>query len=62
MERDGLLRVAKDRHLALTETGRALATRVMRKHRSVERRLFELLGRPDRCPHGDPIPGLAELA
>jgi DtxR family Mn-dependent transcriptional regulator len=92
MERDGLLRVAPDRHLALTETGRALAIRVMRKHRlaecllvsiikvpweevsveacrlehviseGVERRLFELLGHPDRCPHGNPIPGLDELA
>jgi DtxR family Mn-dependent transcriptional regulator len=91
MERDGLLHVAGDRQLALTETGRALATRVMRKHRlaecllvsviklpweevhieacrwehviseSVERRLFELLGYPDRCPHGNIIPGLEEL-
>ena len=91
MERDGLLHVAGDRHLALTDTGRALATRVMRKHRlaecllvsviqlpweevhieacrwehviseSVERRLFELLGHPERCPHGNLIPGLAEL-
>ncbi|MBO0819699.1 MAG: metal-dependent transcriptional regulator [Nocardiopsaceae bacterium] len=91
MERDGLLHVAGDRHLALTETGRELATRVMRKHRlaecllvsviklpweevhieacrwehvvsdSVERRLFELLGHPERCPHGNVIPGLDEL-
>jgi DtxR family transcriptional regulator, Mn-dependent transcriptional regulator len=91
MERDGLLHVAGDRQLALTESGRALATRVMRKHRlaecllvsviklpweevhieacrwehviseSVERRLFELLGHPDRCPHGNLIPGLGEL-
>ena len=91
MERDGLLHVAGDRQLALTETGRALATRVMRKHRlaecllvsviklpweevhieacrweyviseSVERRLFELLGYPDRCPHDNLIPGLEEL-
>jgi len=92
MERDGLLHVAHDRHLALSETGRTLAMRVMRKHRlsecllvdvlklpsedaraeacrwehviseSVERRVFELLGHPDRCPHGNPIPGLSELA
>jgi DtxR family transcriptional regulator, iron-dependent repressor len=91
MERDGLLHVTDDRQLALSETGRALATRVMRKHRlaecllvdviklpweevhieacrwehviseSVERRLFELLGRPERCPHGNVIPGLDEL-
>jgi DtxR family transcriptional regulator, iron-dependent repressor len=28
---------------------------------AVERRLLELLGHPDRCPHGNPIPGLGEL-
>jgi len=91
MERDGLLHVAGDRQLALTDAGRTLATRVMRKHRlaecllvsviqmpweevhieacrwehviseSVERRLYELLGHPDRCPHGNVIPGLDEL-
>jgi DtxR family Mn-dependent transcriptional regulator len=91
MERDGLLHVADDRQLALTDAGRTLAMRVMRKHRlaecllvsviqmpweevhieacrwehviseSVERRLYELLGHPDRCPHGNLIPGLVEL-
>jgi DtxR family transcriptional regulator, Mn-dependent transcriptional regulator len=91
MERDGLLHVAGDRQLALSETGRVLATRVMRKHRlaecllvsviqlpweevhieacrwehviseSVELRLFDLLGHPERCPHGNLIPGLDEL-
>ena len=91
MERDGLLHVAGDRQLSLSEVGRMLATRVMRKHRlaecllvgviglpweevhieacrwehviseSVERRLLELLGYPVRCPHGNLIPGLAEL-
>jgi DtxR family Mn-dependent transcriptional regulator len=91
MERDGLLHVAGDRQLSLSEAGRTLATRVMRKHRlaecllvaviklpweevhieacrwehviseSVERRLLELLGYPVRCPHGNLIPGLAEL-
>jgi DtxR family Mn-dependent transcriptional regulator len=91
MERDGLLHVAGDRQLSLSDVGRALATRVMRKHRlaecllvdviklpweevhieacrwehviseSVERRLLELLGYPVRCPHGNLIPGLAEL-
>jgi DtxR family Mn-dependent transcriptional regulator len=91
MERDGLVRVEGDRQLALTDTGRTLAMRVMRKHRlaecllvdvirlpwedvhieacrwehvisdSVERRLVELLGYPQRCPHGNMIPGLAEL-
>jgi DtxR family Mn-dependent transcriptional regulator len=92
MERDGLLHVAGDRQLALTDAGRALATRVMRKHRlaecllvsvikmpweevhieacrwehvisePVELRLFEMLGHPERCPHGNVIPGLDELA
>jgi DtxR family transcriptional regulator, Mn-dependent transcriptional regulator len=91
MERDGLLQVAGDRHLSLTEQGSALAIRVMRKHRlaecllvdviglpweevhleacrwehvisdSVERRLADLLHYPVRCPHGNIIPGLAEL-
>jgi DtxR family Mn-dependent transcriptional regulator len=28
---------------------------------AVERRLLALLGNPQRCPHGNPIPGLAEL-
>jgi DtxR family transcriptional regulator, Mn-dependent transcriptional regulator len=92
MQRDGLLQVAGGRRVALTETGRALAMRVVRKHRlaecllssvfelplpqveieadrwehviseSVERRLVGLLGHPQRCPHGNPIPGLDELA
>jgi DtxR family Mn-dependent transcriptional regulator len=91
MERDGLMRVEGDRQLAMTDMGRMLATRVMRKHRlaecllisvigmpwedvhieacrwehvisdSVERRLVELLDYPVRCPHGNVIPGLAEL-
>jgi DtxR family Mn-dependent transcriptional regulator len=29
---------------------------------SVERRLFDLLGHPERCPHGNVIPGLDELS
>src|SRR6266480_2141338 len=32
MERDGLVHVAGDRHLTLSDHGRTLATRVMRKH------------------------------
>ena len=36
MERDGLLHVAGDRQLALSDAGRTLATRVMRKHRLAE--------------------------
>lgn len=44
MERDGLLRVAGDRHLELSENGRLLATRVMRKHRLAERLLHDVIG------------------
>jgi DtxR family Mn-dependent transcriptional regulator len=36
MERDGLLHVENDRQLALSDAGRTLATRVMRKHRLAE--------------------------
>jgi DtxR family transcriptional regulator, iron-dependent repressor len=91
MERDGLLHVAGDRHLELSELGRREAVAVMRKHRlaerlltdvigldyeqvhieacrwehvmseAVERRIVALLKKPLVCPHGNPIPGLAEL-
>lgn len=91
MERDGLVKVQGDRHLTMTELGRKLAIRVMRKHRlaeclliqviglpweevhieacrwehvmseAVEARLIGLLGNPQFCPHGNPIPGLDEL-
>ena len=44
MERDGLLTVEGDRHLELTEQGRQLATRVMRKHRLAERLLTDVIG------------------
>ncbi|WP_030485540.1 metal-dependent transcriptional regulator [Nocardioides aequoreus] len=44
MERDGLLTVEGDRHLELTVEGRALATRVMRKHRLAERLLTDVIG------------------
>ncbi len=44
MERDGLLSVAADRHLELTEEGRRLATRVMRKHRLAECLLVDVIG------------------
>jgi DtxR family Mn-dependent transcriptional regulator len=44
MERDGLLTVEGDRHLELTEDGRRLATRVMRKHRLAERLLTDVIG------------------
>jgi DtxR family Mn-dependent transcriptional regulator len=44
MERDGLLRVADDRHLELTGEGLVYATRVMRKHRLAERLLVDVIG------------------
>jgi DtxR family transcriptional regulator, Mn-dependent transcriptional regulator len=44
MERDGLLTVEGDRHLELTDQGRVLATRVMRKHRLAERLLTDVIG------------------
>jgi Mn-dependent DtxR family transcriptional regulator len=50
MERDGLLRVADDRHLALSETGRTLAMRVMRKYRLAE---CLLVVYPGRMRHRD---------
>jgi len=44
MERDGLLHVADDRHLDLTEKGRHEAIAVMRKHRLAERLLADVIG------------------
>ncbi len=44
MERDGLLTVEGDRHLELSDEGRVLATRVMRKHRLAERLLVDVIG------------------
>lgn len=44
MERDGLLTVEGDRHLELSEKGRSLAIRVMRKHRLAERLLTDVIG------------------
>jgi DtxR family Mn-dependent transcriptional regulator len=44
MERDGLLTLADDRHLQLTETGRHEAVAVMRKHRLAERLLADIIG------------------
>nr|WP_042181035.1 metal-dependent transcriptional regulator [Kibdelosporangium sp. MJ126-NF4]CEL14762.1 Iron-dependent repressor IdeR/DtxR [Kibdelosporangium sp. MJ126-NF4]CTQ96608.1 Iron-dependent repressor IdeR/DtxR [Kibdelosporangium sp. MJ126-NF4] len=44
MERDGLLVVADDRHLELTDHGRDLAIAVMRKHRLAERLLVDVIG------------------
>ena len=44
MERDGLVIVADDRHLQLTDHGRELAIAVMRKHRLAERLLVDVIG------------------
>jgi DtxR family transcriptional regulator, iron-dependent repressor len=44
MERDGLVRVDGERHLQLTDKGRSMATRVMRKHRLAECLLVEVIG------------------
>src|ERR1700689_5779119 len=46
MERDGLLTVEGDRQLALTDSGRTLAMRVMRKHRLAECLLVGVIGLP----------------
>ena len=46
MERDGLVRVEGDRHLAMTDNGRQLAVRVMRKHRLAECLLVNVIGLP----------------
>ncbi len=44
MERDGLVTVEGDRHLALTDNGRTRALHVMRKHRLAERLLADVIG------------------
>jgi DtxR family transcriptional regulator, Mn-dependent transcriptional regulator len=44
MERDGLVHVADDRHLELSDTGRREAIAVMRKHRLAERLLTDVIG------------------
>ncbi len=44
MERDDLVVVSDDRHLELSESGRAKAVNVMRKHRLAERLLSDVIG------------------
>lgn len=44
MERDGLMTVADDRRLELTDAGRDIAVSVMRKHRLAERLLVDVIG------------------
>jgi DtxR family transcriptional regulator, Mn-dependent transcriptional regulator len=53
MERDGLLTVEGDRHLHLTDIGRAHAVSVMRKHRLAELLLVEVIGMPYESAHDE---------
>lgn len=53
MERDGLLWIADDRSLKLTEEGRDHATAVMRKHRLAERLLVDVIGLPWESVHDE---------
>lgn len=92
MIRDGLVTVNDKKAIELTDSGRARAAAIVRRHRIMERWLtdglgldwvsadeeaarlehavsdkvehavWEQLGRPSTCPHGNPIPGVATLA
>ncbi|XTZ19119.1 metal-dependent transcriptional regulator [Micromonospora echinospora] len=53
MERDGLLTVEGDRHLALTSLGRSTAVSVMRKHRLAELLLVNVIGMPYEEAHDE---------
>lgn len=53
MERDGLLRLGAERQLELTAQGRAMATRVMRKHRLAECMLVQVLQMPWEEVHAE---------
>jgi len=53
MERDGLLNVEGDRHLALTDLGRSKAVAVMRKHRLAELLLVNVIGLPYEEAHDE---------
>jgi DtxR family Mn-dependent transcriptional regulator len=53
MERDGLLTVEDDRHLALTDLGRTKAVAVMRKHRLAELLLVNVIGMPYEDAHDE---------
>jgi DtxR family Mn-dependent transcriptional regulator len=91
LEREGYLTLDADRVLHLTESGRAYATSMLRRHRlaelllvdvlkvpwsqvheeacrlehaisdNLEEHLVALLGDPGTCPHGNPIPGSANV-
>ncbi|AZG46295.1 metal-dependent transcriptional regulator [Gordonia insulae] len=53
LERDGLIDVTADHHLALTEHGRQIAVAVTRKHRIAERMLADVIGLPTREVHAE---------
>jgi DtxR family Mn-dependent transcriptional regulator len=53
MERDGLLTIVDQRHLHLTEQGRAYAVAVMRKHRLAELLLVNVIGLPYEEAHDE---------
>lgn len=53
MVRDGLVVVAGDRHLELTDKGRELAVSVMRKHRLAERLLVDVIGLEWEAVHAE---------
>jgi DtxR family Mn-dependent transcriptional regulator len=91
LEREGYLTLDKDRVMRLSDTGRAYARSMVRRHRLAERLLVDvlqvpwhqvheeacrlehaisenleqhlvtLLGDPGCCPHGNPIPGSANM-
>ena len=91
LEREGYLTLDSERVMHLTESGRALATSMLRRHRlaelllvdvlkvpwsqvheeacrlehaisdNLEAHLVALLGDPGTCPHGNPIPGSANV-
>lgn len=92
MIRDGLVTLNDKKAIELTDSGRARAAAIVRRHRimerwltdglgldwvsadeeaarlehavsdKVERAVWEQLGRPSTCPHGNPIPGVSTLA
>lgn len=53
MERDGLLVVAGDRRIQLTDRGREVAREVMLKHRVAERLLLDVIGMPWELVHDE---------
>ncbi|WP_040313062.1 metal-dependent transcriptional regulator [Gleimia coleocanis] len=53
MERDGLVKVASDRRLDLTEKGFEVVTEVVRKHRLAERLLVDIIGLDWKLAHDE---------